>query len=248
MEPIGRLVVLSGPSCVGKGPLCNALQTFYPELYGNLHRLVLYNSRDPRPGERDGIDYHFRSREEIIQMKNRDDFILLEVRGDLQGLDVGELLSILRQGQDVLFEGNPFIPRALWTSPQMSEIPMLKVFLSPVSRREILWLKSHDADLPGVVSDAMRRKLLRRTQRQKGILSYQDLENIKQRSNSAPDELRLACQFDWVIPNHDGEDSENWTAFKYPVGDAFRALQTFVSILQGEEPFCWGERWEQELF
>ncbi len=248
MEPIGRLVMLSGPSCVGKGPLCNALRTFYPQLYGSMHRLVLYNSRAPRPGESESIDYYFRSRDEIIQLGNRDNFILLDVRGDLQGLDVNELLRILRQGQDVLMEGNPFIPQALWNSPQMSEVPMLKVFLSPVSRDEILWLKSQDADIPGIVADAMRRKLLRRTQRQKGILSFKDLENIRQRSNSAPDELRLAYHFDWVIPNHDGEDSENWTAFKYPVGDAFMSLQSFASILQGEEPGCWGERWGPDLF
>ncbi len=248
MESIGRLVMLSGPSCVGKGPLCDALRTFYPDLYGNLHKLVLFNSRAPRPGEGEGLDYYFRSREEMEEMRDRDNFILLEVRGDLQGLDVDKLLRILRQGQDVLFEGNPFIPEALWNSPQMSEVPTLKVFLSPISRGEILWLKSLKADIPAIVTDAMRRKLLRRTQRQKGILSFKDLENIKERSNSAPAELRLACQFDWVIPNHDGEDSENWTTFNYPMGDAFMALQTFASILQGEEPACWGEHWGPNLW
>ncbi len=248
MEDIGRLVLLGGPSCVGKGPLCKALETFYPELYGNLHRLVLYNSRNPRPAEREGIDYYFRSREEMEKMRGRDNFILLDVRGDLQGLDVNRLLHILRQGQDVLFEGNPFIPEVLWNSPQMSEVPMLKVFLSPVSRREVLWLKSKNADISEIIIDVMRRKLLRRTQRQKGILSFTDLDNIKERSTSAPAELRLACHFDWVIPNHDGEDGENWSAFHYPLGDAFLALQTFASILLGEEPTAWGEHWESDLF
>ncbi len=248
MKPIGKLIMLSGPSCVGKGPLCSALQTFYPELYSNMHRLVLYNSRDRRPGEREGIDYHFRSRPEMEKMRDKENFILLDVRGDLQGLDIEQLRYILEQGQDVLFEGNPFIPRALWDSPQMSEVPMLKIFLSPISKSEILWLRSQNADIAAIIVDVMRRKLLRRTQRQKGIMSFKDLENIKQRSNSAPEELRLACYFDWVIPNHDGEDSENWTAFDYPVGDAFMALQTFAAILQGEQPVCWGEHWEEDLW
>ncbi len=248
MKSIGRLVMLSGPSCVGKGSLCNALRIFYPELYENLHKLVLYNSRSPRPGEGEGLDYYFRSREEMEKMRDRDNFMLIEVRGDLQGLDVKELLRILEQGQDVLFEGNPFIPEALWNLPQMSEVPTLKVFISPISQNEILWLKLLEADIPAIVIDAMRRKLLRRTQRQKGILSFKDLENIKERSNSASAELCLACHFDWVIPNHDGEDSENWTAFNYPVGDAFRALQTFASILQGEEPACWAEHWGPDLW
>ncbi len=47
----GRLVILSGPSCAGKGPLCSALETFYPQIMENMHKLVLYNSRQPRPGD-----------------------------------------------------------------------------------------------------------------------------------------------------------------------------------------------------
>lgn len=45
----GRLVILSGPSCVGKSALYECLGKFYPELRNRFHRLVLVNSRDPRP-------------------------------------------------------------------------------------------------------------------------------------------------------------------------------------------------------
>ena len=61
----GRLVILSGPSCVGKSPLARDLARFHPELHRRLQKLVLYNSRDPRPGEKDGVDYHFRTRAQI---------------------------------------------------------------------------------------------------------------------------------------------------------------------------------------
>ncbi len=239
----GRLIILSGPSCVGKGPLCHALQTFYPELYDNMHRLVLYNSRDKRPGEKEGVDYYFRSREQMEKMQEGQDFILLNVRGDWQGLEVEQLLKLLRQGQDVLFEGNPFIPQALWKLPAFSLIPMLKIFLSPLSRGEILWLKAQNVDMGQMVMDIMRRKLLRRTQKQKSLLSLKDLENIEERCQSAPEELSLAPSFDWVIPNHDGEDSENWTAFGYPIGDAFKALEAFALILQGQDPSGLAEKW-----
>src|SRR5215471_7944895 len=57
-ERKGRLVILSGPSCVGKSPLAKALAKFYPELRRTLQPLVLYNTRGPRPGEVDGVDYH----------------------------------------------------------------------------------------------------------------------------------------------------------------------------------------------
>ena len=48
---MSRLVLLSGPSCVGKGPLASALTRHHPELAAQLAPLVLHNSRDPRPGE-----------------------------------------------------------------------------------------------------------------------------------------------------------------------------------------------------
>ena len=47
----GRLVILSGPSCVGKSPLYKSLGKLYPELRNQFHKLVLVNSRDPRPAK-----------------------------------------------------------------------------------------------------------------------------------------------------------------------------------------------------
>jgi guanylate kinase len=47
---MGRFVMLSGPSCVGKGPLHNALKRFYPYLEQKLEKLILFNSRAPRTG------------------------------------------------------------------------------------------------------------------------------------------------------------------------------------------------------
>ena len=52
--------------------------------------------------------------------------------------------------------------------------------------------------------------------------------------------------FDWVIPNHDGEESDNWDAFYYPLGDARAALLAFVSLLEGKVP-AGAERWEETL-
>src|ERR687891_493163 len=97
-ERNGRLVILSGPSCVGKSPLTKALARFYPELRNRLQPLVLYNSREPRPGEVDGVDYHFRSREEIEILKAKNHFVVMDVRGDLQALDLQELSESLAKG------------------------------------------------------------------------------------------------------------------------------------------------------
>lgn len=229
----GRLVILAGPSCVGKSPLAKALGRFHPELHDALQPLVLYNDRAARPGERDGVDYHFRGREEIAALEGREGFVVLDVRGDLQALDLNQLATDLAQG-DVLFEGNPFVGRMLQTLPALDGIERLGVFMAPLSLEELRYLEAEAGEgARNIVTDIMRRKLLRRTRKQKGELALPDLENIETRAGSAYGELQFAREFQHVIPNHDGEDSDNWDAFYYPVGDARKSLLAFVALLEG---------------
>jgi guanylate kinase len=243
----GRLVILSGPSCVGKSPLARALGRFHSELHRRLQPLILFNSRTPRPGEADGVDYHFRTREQIEALRSQERFAVLDVRGDLQALDMPALRELLERG-DAFFEGNPFVGRLLQTHPALARVQRLSVFVSPLSREEMLFLKdpARNVSLAELVTDVMRRKLLRRTRRHKGELSLQDLENIEQRAGSAFRELKEAAHFEWVIPNHDGEDSENWDAFYYPLGDARKALLAFVDLLERRVPAN-AEKWEANL-
>ncbi len=243
----GRLVILSGPSCVGKSPLYKALGKFHPELHSQFHKLVLVNSRAPRPGERDGVDYHFRTRAQVEALRADERYAVLEVRSDLQALDVPELESLLQRGE-VFFEGNPFVGRALQNHPRLTTVNRLSVFVSPLSKEEIVYLKAPERNvvLPEFLTDVMRRKLLRRTRRQKGELSAPDLENIETRASSAYRELQQAWHFQYVIPNHDGEDSDNWEAFYYLIGDARNTLETFVGLLKGLVP-AGAEQWEEDL-
>ncbi|MBZ5513759.1 MAG: hypothetical protein LAN62_02745 [Acidobacteriia bacterium] len=242
-----KLVILSGPSCVGKSPLDKALGRFYPELRRGLQKLVLYNSRAPRPGEVDGEDYHFRMRSQIEALGAEPRYAVLDVRGDLQAVDIEELRTLL-ETSNAFFEGNPFVGRALQTHPRLAGIDRLSIFLSPLSREEIVFLKSpeRNVSLANLVADIMRRKLLRRARRQKSDLSLNDLANIETRATSACIELKEAWHFDYVIPNHDGEDSDNWDAFYYPLGDARKALNAFVALLEGRTPAD-AERWEEDL-
>ncbi len=244
---MGRLIVLSGPSCVGKGPLFTALKKFYPQLTDGLKKFVLYDSRAPRPGEVDGVDFLFRTRQTIEGFRGREGFTVFEVRGDLQAMDSRQLEQLLATS-DAFFDGNPFIGSGLMDFVARHRIECVSVFLSPLTRQEIAELKTPDKNvsLPDFLADIMRRKLLRRTTRQKGILSLKDLENIEIRARSAYEEIRQAWRFDYVIPNHDGEDSENWDAFYHPIGDARETLLTFASILEGRSTSR-AEKWSPDL-
>ncbi len=242
-----RLIVLAGPSCVGKSPLVAALGRCHPDLADALAPVVLYNSRPPRPGEADGVDYHFRNRAEIEKLSERDEVEVMEVRGDLQALDVEELRGQLARG-DVLFEGNPMIGEWLLTDHKLEDIERFGIFVSPLSAAELQFLRDQESvELPALVTDVMRRKLLRRMHRQKGICSGPDLEEVERRCTSAYNELRRARRFARIIVNHDGEDSDNWTAFGFSLGDARRSLDALIALLAGEEEAAGVETWPDDL-
>jgi guanylate kinase len=246
-DEIGRLVILSGPSCVGKSPLYKSLGKFYPEPRTLFHRLVLVNSRAPRPGELDGVDYHFRTRGQVEALRKDNRYAVLEARDDLQALDVQELESLLRRG-DVCSARATFGCPSKKTHPRLVGVNRLSIFLSPLSREEIAFLKApeRNVSLQELLTDIMRHKLLRRTRRQKGDLSAKDLENVETRASSAYRELQGAWHFQYVIPNHDGEDSDNWEAFYYLIGDARKTLDAFVALLKGVVPPN-VEKWEEDL-
>jgi guanylate kinase len=220
--------------------LKRALRRHHPQVTAELDDLVMYNSRAPRPGEVDGQDYHFRSRQQISELRERDGFVVLEVRGDLQAIDMEDLRSCLKSS-DVFFEGNPIIGQHLLAHETLQDVPRLGIFMSPVSSLEIADL-GHG--LEEGVSELMRRKLLRRTQMQKAQLSLPDLQNVEVRAKSACRELGLGHLFDWVIVNHDGEDSDHWSAVPIPIGDARSALRAFVTLLRGDRA-SGVERWER---
>ena len=213
----------------------------YPRRLDSVRPLVLYNSRKPRPGEQDGVDYHFRPRAEIERLRKDPGHLVMDVRGDLQALD----LSLLASAEgDLLFEGNPFVGAELMRAPLPGGFGRLGVFISPLSMDEIQRLRQMGADVRALLAEMMRRKLLRRGAEMMGHLSLPALEEVERRATSAWKELRLAHRFDWVLPNHDGEDSEHWDAYYYPVGDALRTMDGLLELWAGRSP-AWAERWRE---
>lgn len=244
---MNRLIILTGPSCIGKSPLDKALKRFYPELRGNMQKLVLFNDRAPRPGEMEGIDYYFRKRQQIEAFRLDGKYIVMGVRGDLQALNLKELAGMLKKN-NVFYEGNPYVAEILTTHPLLKDTPKLSVFLSPLSKAEIKYFLDPGTNvrLPDFITEVMRRKQIRRKTRQKVEISMRDLDDIETRASSAYREMKMAWQFDYVIPNHDGEDSDNWELFYYPIGDARNTMLNFAALLEGKKaPDV--EKWEKGL-
>ena len=97
----GNLFVISAPSGAGKTSLVHALLNINPQI----ELSVSYTTRNPRPGERDGKDYHFVSRETFVAMMQRGEFLeSAEVYGNLYGTSQTWIAHGTRQGRDILLE------------------------------------------------------------------------------------------------------------------------------------------------
>jgi guanylate kinase len=68
---LSRVFVITGPSGVGKGTLIRTLREQLPEL----ELSVSATTRAPRPGEHDGVDYHFLSDEEFARLVEQGAFV-----------------------------------------------------------------------------------------------------------------------------------------------------------------------------
>jgi len=96
---VARVFVITGPSGVGKGTLIRGLMERLPEL----ELSVSATTRAPRPGERDGVDYHFLTPEEFDRRVAQGDFV---EHADYAGRRYGTLRSEL-EGR--LAEGVPVV-------------------------------------------------------------------------------------------------------------------------------------------
>ncbi|MFO8040643.1 MAG: guanylate kinase [Sodalinema sp.] len=148
---VGKLIVLTGPSGVGKGTLLRSLRQRHPELYLSISA----TTRTPRPGEVDGVDYYFLSRSEFEEKIAQDAFVeWAEFAGNYYGTPRQSLETQMAQGHWVILEieveGARQVRR---TFPEA-----LLVFVRPPSFAELeRRLRGRDRDS----EDAIQRRLER---------------------------------------------------------------------------------------
>ncbi|WP_096286737.1 guanylate kinase [Mycobacterium ahvazicum] len=148
---MGRVVVLSGPSAVGKSTVVRCLRERVP----NLHFSVSATTRAPRPGEVDGVDYHFVSPARFQQLI--DEGALLEwaeIHGGLQrsGTPAAPVRAATGSGFPVLIEVDLAGARAI--KKAMPEA--VTVFLAPPSWADLeARLRGRGTETP----EAMARRL-----------------------------------------------------------------------------------------
>ncbi|MCU6795258.1 MULTISPECIES: guanylate kinase [Paenibacillus] len=97
----GILIVLSGPSGVGKGTVCKALRGCAPDLVYS----VSATTRVPREGEVDGVNYFFKTREQFKKLIDTDQILeWAEYVGNYYGTPRQFVEETLNSGKDIILE------------------------------------------------------------------------------------------------------------------------------------------------
>ncbi len=227
-----KLILLSGPSCVGKSPLLKALPRVYPQLQYGVP--VLFSSRKPRPGEVEGIDFRFRS-EEWIRALDQKQYLVGKARTIIQALDLHEVHSMFETFDTLVLEIYPTLGKAFQAHPATQKLPDFKlvtVFLSPLTDAETAEIqKNMGFPTPAdAVAAVMLPKLIARSQNQGKLITPAEAADLQLRASRAWDEIQMGKGYDHLIVNHDGEDSRNWK-YTPPLGEAGEMLRRFAEII-----------------
>jgi guanylate kinase len=168
--PTGILFVVAAPSGGGKTSLTRALLAND----SGIRLSVSYTTRPPRPGERDGVDYHFIPTERFMALRDAGEFLEhAHVHGNWYATSASWLRSQIDSGQDVLLEID-------WQGAAQV--------------RTLIPSSIHIFILPPSLSQ-LEERLHRRGQ--------DDSLTIARRLEAARDEIRHCAEFNYVIINQD---------------------------------------------
>ncbi|MEG1994734.1 MAG: guanylate kinase, partial [Oscillospiraceae bacterium] len=172
----GQLIVLSGPSGVGKGTVLKK----YLETATNGVVSVSATTRKPRPGEQDGIDYHFIDRETFMNWVEKGEMLeYTEYNGNFYGTPLKKVDEVRDMGKNVILEievdGASQVKK---TCPEA-----ILIFIMPPSL------------------NILRMRLVDR--------NTEDAETIEKRLAIAQTEFNKAYEYDYIIVNDVVEKAVN---------------------------------------
>ncbi|KFI58950.1 guanylate kinase [Bifidobacterium gallicum] len=131
----GRLMVLSGPTAVGKGTVEAALRAAHPQVWVS----VSATTRAPRPGEQNGVTYWFMDDAEFLEMQAQGEFLETAVVHGMAhyGTPLKPVEEHLAQGVPTILEIDLQGARRVKERAQELGLDVLYVFLAPPSFEEL---------------------------------------------------------------------------------------------------------------
>jgi guanylate kinase len=179
--PGAMLVIISGPAGVGKDTILRELKTLPSAARRRF--VVTYKSRDPRPGEVEGIDYHFVSPERFHEIHRTGGLLeAAEVHGQWSGTPLEGVRRALLAGQDAILKID--VQGAATVKARVPDA--LRIFVAPPSLEEL-----------------HRRLKARNTE---------TAEQLSIRMRNAEIEMRQAPAYDHLVVNRTGDGGAVETA------------------------------------
>jgi guanylate kinase len=191
----GLLIVLSGPSGVGKGTVCSALRDTARDLIYS----VSATTRSPRQGEVDGKNYFFKSKEQFESMIENDELLeWAEYVGNYYGTPKNFVRKTIDQGKDVILEIE--VQGALKVKEKFPE--GVFIFLMPPSLNE---LKNRIENRGTESVEAIRHRMTVAIDEIK-LLKHYDYAVVNDRIESACSRIQSIiiaehCKRERVFPN-----------------------------------------------
>ena len=177
---MSKLLVISGPSGVGKGTIVKHLQDKYKEEKKKLYLSISCTTRNPREGEVDGVNYYFITEKEFKKRLNKSDFLEYNVygTGKYYGTPKSTVLKYLKKGYDVILE----IDINGYKQIKENYPDSVGVFIMPPSTKELYnRLKNRNTETEEV---------------------------IKVRLETAKKEIRGRKIYDYIVVNENGKSKE----------------------------------------
>lgn len=170
----GNLIIISSPSGGGKGTLIKEVLATVP----GLGYSVSLTTRTPRPGEMDGVHYHYVSRERFDEEIRNGNFLeYAEVHGKMYGTSLRQIESIIAEGRDVILEID--VQGADWVLKRVPEA--VRIFILPPS------------------FETLRDRLVRR--------ATEDSDDLQVRLRNAHGEVMQYSKFEYVVINDEVRDA-----------------------------------------
>ena len=176
--PGAMLVIISGPSGVGKDTIIDALQRRAAEdgRDGDRYYVVTCTTRSPRNGEVDGVNYHFMSRDEFLEKRAARGFLEAnEVHGNWYGSPRDPVRDALVAGRDVILKID--VQGAQVVKEQVTEA--LLIFIIPPTLETLF--------------DRLRAR------------ATETADELEQRQADAAIELARQEDYDYIVPNETGQ-------------------------------------------
>ena len=167
----GLAIILSSPSGGGKSSVAKALVAMDSKLVTS----VSVTTRKPRPGDIDGVQYFFRSRDEFIKMANNGELVeYSEIYGNLYGIPKEFIETQFNKGNNIIFDIDS---QGAYKLKNILQNLVVSIFILPPSIEELRKrLEARNQDFP---------------------------EEVERRMNLAAGEMERDKDYDYIVTNDD---------------------------------------------